>query len=81
MIDLDREPPEMGEQERCCFCRAKTPHWTCLPKRKPGEQVACCERCARKAKPEDVPTKRDWCRREEIAGEGSFYCEQKQRIV
>lgn len=53
--------------ERCCFCRTKTGFWTTLKDRKPGDQVACCEVCARRAKAEDVPSKRDWCRRERIA--------------
>lgn len=54
-------------QERCAICRTPTRTWTALPKRKAGEQVALCSVCAAYAKPEDIPSKADWCRREEIA--------------
>ena len=53
--------------ERCCICRDKTPFWTELPDRKPGEQVALCPACAKLAEPQDIPTKELWCRRERIA--------------
>jgi hypothetical protein len=60
-IPLKREPPDMGGFERCCFCRAPTPMWTVLTERTPGEQVACCEKCAAARAPEEVPSKRHWC--------------------
>lgn len=47
--------------ERCCFCREPTRYWF-LPK-----DVACCEECASKAEPADVPDKDAWCRRERVA--------------
>lgn len=53
--------------EACCFCRRGTFHWTALPTRTPGEQVACCALCAKEATAEDVPTKDVWFRRETIA--------------
>lgn len=49
------------DREKCCFCRNLTSFW-CKEK-----DVACCERCARFAKLEDVPSKAEWCRRERIA--------------
>jgi hypothetical protein len=58
----DFEPP----YEVCCFCRTPTPWWTSLD-RPIGEQVACCPHCASRANPEEVPTKKAWCRRERIA--------------
>jgi hypothetical protein len=68
MIATTAEPGGMGTlHERCCFCREPTRRWTNLPERKPGEQVACCESCAKEAKTEDVPAKEVWCRRERIA--------------
>lgn len=60
------------EQECCCFCREKTRWWTDMPERKPGEQVACCPKCAKVATPEDLPTKEAWCRRERIARGRTF---------
>lgn len=70
MLTVEREPKSMiamGELEHCCFCRTPTPTWTTLADRKAIEQVACCEQCALKAEPKDVPSKEVWCRREEIA--------------
>lgn len=65
MIEVHREPREevwdLAAIERCCFCRRPTRYWY-LPK-----DVACCQECARKAEPKDVPTKKVWCRREQIA--------------
>lgn len=76
MIPVKAEPrssPTVSfEQERCCFCRARTSFWTEMPDRKPGDQVACCEGCARQAFPADVPSKRVWCRREDIATPATF---------
>lgn len=59
-IPIVKEPPDMGPPERCCFCRTPTRMWTDLPSRKPGEQVACCEKCAAKEMHRDVPTKKEW---------------------
>lgn len=53
--------------ERCCFCRTPTPYWTELPDRSEGKQVACCPECAQEATAADVPAKKIWWRREEIA--------------
>lgn len=65
-------PTSTMDMERCCFCRAKTAFWTELPERKPGDQVACCEACAKQAWPLDVPSKRVWMRRENIAVPTTF---------
>lgn len=66
-IPVERELEVGLPFERCCFCRGRTPFWTKLDTRKPGEQVACCEGCANHASHEDVPAKAVWCRRERIA--------------
>jgi hypothetical protein len=67
MIPTIRQDNPQPPFEVCCFCRQRTMLWTNLPDRKEGEQVACCGACAERAKPEDVPTKKQWFRREEIA--------------
>jgi len=63
-VPLRREPKAVTakwhEMERCCFCRKRTPFWTALADRTPGEQVACCETCAAAKSPAQVPTKKDW---------------------
>lgn len=63
-VPLKREPPGISrgswDWERCCFCRARTPFWTAMAARTPGEQVACCETCAAVKAPAQVPTKKDW---------------------
>jgi len=48
-------------RERCCFCFRPTDWWTLISKRSEGEEVACCELCARKNRVKDVPIKEDWC--------------------
>jgi hypothetical protein len=55
---------DLQSVERCCFCRNSTRFWY-----KPKD-VACCRECALRAEPEDVPTKKVWCRRERIAYRG-----------
>lgn len=65
MITVTHEPPDMADlehiQERCCFCREHTRYWVV------NMDVACCQRCARYADPDDVPAKAVWCQRERIA--------------
>ncbi len=65
MIEVKHETIEdvrdLAAIERCCFCRRPTRYWY-LPK-----DVACCRTCAGRAAPEDVPTKKQWCRFEDIA--------------
>lgn len=65
MIEVKREDPALSSEtgcfERCCFCRQPTGFWY-TPK-----DVAVCLECAAEATPEDVPDKKVWCRREEIA--------------
>ena len=67
MIPIEREPDDDQPCERCCFCRTVTDMWTAIPERSPGEQVACCTRCARHGTVAAVPAKADWCEREAIA--------------
>lgn len=62
----DENLMELG-YELCCFCRVQTTWWTSIEDRKPGDQVAICQNCAARGDPEDVPTKKLWCRREHIA--------------
>lgn len=64
-LQLTREPESLSDKgsERCCFCREVTPYWY-QPK-----DVAVCKGCAPYANPEDVPSKKDWLRRERIAVE------------
>jgi len=64
-IPVVQEPPDMGPAERCCFCRKRTRMWTALHDRSPGQQVACCEVCAKSHVPKDVPTKAEWFRQED----------------
>lgn len=63
MIEVEHEKgvEDLRAIEHCCFCRKPTRLWY-LPK-----DVACCEKCAVRAEPEDVPTKKIWFRREHIA--------------
>lgn len=57
----DEDAPGWIGLENCCFCFVNTPMWTVLQDRTPGQQVACCEKCAQIHNPEEVPTKREWC--------------------
>lgn len=57
-VTHDGEAP--GEvRERCCLCRAPTNYWY-TPK-----DVALCTACAKKAKRSEIPTKSEWCAKEE----------------
>ena len=60
-VELEKGVEVFREVEHCCFCRKPTRFWY-LPK-----DVACCQQCAKKAEPKDVPSKKVWCRREQIA--------------
>lgn len=48
-LGLNKEP------ERCCLCWGCTLYWTNLPDRPAHGQVPCCEPCARKAAPVQIP--------------------------
>lgn len=62
MIDVEHDDSTVADPaERCCFCRVKTRFWYT------PNDVACCPDCAHRAKPEDVPDKKTWMRRERIA--------------
>lgn len=74
MVEIEEEPEDMNLRgpdrllcERCCFCRRPTRFWT-LPVT--SASVACCPPCAKVAEPKDLPKKRDWFKREIIAGKG-----------
>lgn len=67
MIKVKLEPDDISwPLEKCCFCRNPTKYWTECTNLKPGEQLACCENCARVANYKDLPTKEEWCNRERI---------------
>jgi hypothetical protein len=51
----------ISELERCCICRKETPYWY-----QPID-IALCHICAQYATVDDLPTKREWIRKEEIA--------------
>jgi hypothetical protein len=59
-IPITHEPLFMFLLEACCFCHQPSAHWTDLPDRTPGQQVACCPGCADIFEPDVVPTKREW---------------------
>ena len=61
MIRVVKEPDPEPPFEECCFCFTQTRFWTFLVDRTPGQQVACCEPCAKTHEPSDVPSKHDWC--------------------
>jgi hypothetical protein len=64
LIHVEHEDPECTSWmtwENCCFCMERTPMWTKLTDRSPGEQVACCSVCSALHTPDQVPTKRAWC--------------------
>lgn len=45
--------------ERCCMCRIKTRHWYA-----PAD-VALCQECAKTTRRYELPTKAEWCAKEE----------------
>lgn len=51
---------DKGNDERCCICRKDTEYWT-------RNFIALCDKCAALADPIDIPTKKQWIRREDIA--------------
>jgi Fe-S-cluster-containing dehydrogenase component len=60
-IEVIRDNGAERPYERCAFCREPTAWWF-TPK-----DVAVCPKCARAAEAKDVPNKKEWCRREQIA--------------
>lgn len=46
-------------RENCCVCRAKTNYWYT------PMDVALCETCAKTAKRSELPTKAEWCAKED----------------
>ena len=65
MLTLTYQPDPTPPFERCCFCRRPTPFWF-QPK-----DVACCRECGGRAEPSDVPSKKEWMRRERLASPSS----------
>ena len=61
MIEVEHDGESIAIRERCCFCRKSTNYWFL------AKDVACCQECAKNATAKDVPTKKVWCRREDIA--------------
>lgn len=63
MIEVSLEPNDFRSfvAENCCLCGNPTRYWY-VPK-----DVACCQLCAKKACPDDVPDKTTWisnCRKQ-----------------
>lgn len=69
-VPTEKEPGDLKgmDKEKCCMCRAKTDTWTKLSDRKPGEQVALCEKCAESFSPANIPTKQEWMKKERAIG-------------
>jgi hypothetical protein len=65
MLDVTHENYEVDildpHYERCCICRKETPYCY-IPL-----NIALCHICAQYAEIDDLPTKKEWIRREEIA--------------
>lgn len=56
MVKVTKEPEEFGPPlEPCSICYERTKFWY-VPK-----DVALCQRCAKTAKPDDIPSKERWC--------------------
>lgn len=66
MIPTVQEPKKLTEfpMDACCFCRAGTRSWTKIAARPLGEQVACCQGCAKTHKVAEVPSKDEWFKAE-----------------
>jgi len=62
-----RQDPDKEAVEHCCFCRAKTSYWY-TPR-----DVACCQLCAAYALAKDIPTKKEWMRKEAIASHNAAW--------
>lgn len=59
MLKVTHDGTKPGEaQELCCMCRAPTRYWH-------YSDVALCPTCAKITKREELPTKADWCAKEE----------------
>ena len=69
-VKVEPEPEGLGPPENCCICRTPTHTW--FQPRRPGKAVALCHRCAYFCQPADIPTKKQWCRRERIAMQTSL---------
>jgi hypothetical protein len=67
MIPVKIEPKDTlfyNSPEKCCFCRETTHYWTNIKSRTLGQQVACCPKCAKGGRVNEVPTKAEWIDRE-----------------
>lgn len=60
-IEVEVEDVGWPAMECCAFCRSPTNRWY-----KPKD-VAVCLLCSKHAEAKDVPTKKAWFRREQIA--------------
>lgn len=43
-----------------------------MKRRRPGNQVACCQECAQAHYQKDVPSKRAWCAKEDEIRKGTY---------
>lgn len=65
MVAIHLEPDAASPvRENCCFCRQLTRYWADIV------NVACCPRCASEANNSDLPSKKEWFRKEEIIDKG-----------
>lgn len=65
MLKITHDGTRPGEvQERCCKCRKPT-RWWYAPK-----DVAVCPECAAYTTPEDLPSKDEWCAKEDAIMRG-----------
>lgn len=60
-VEHENDVEAQGIYENCCFCWKGTPYWTEIAGRIPGDQVACCQDCAKEYMIKDVPSKKYWC--------------------
>lgn len=65
MIPIILEPIDGSDLEVCCLCRRPTHFWTV------DQSLALCPRCASHAEQQDLPTKSEWMRKEEIIAQGN----------
>lgn len=58
---LETGPP----YEHCCICDQPTPYWYKKGTRNITMNVALCPNCAKITKANQLPTKKEWCAKEQ----------------
>jgi hypothetical protein len=59
-VEVVHDGEGMMIRERCCICRESTNYWFT------AKDVAVCQRCAQVVEAKDLPTKKQWCHREDL---------------